>query len=113
MIKRRRKPLLFQILFRIVLLFFLFLLILTILFVNGNFRAFQEDTQLFLLSLMSLTASIVIPASIFCGIAIIIFSIRTKTFRYLSNTIFLVISLSLSIVLLYLSRAVYLLSFGV
>lgn len=112
MTKIRQKPILYQILFRITLLFFIFLLLVFAMYVNGNFRGFQEHTQLFLLFIMSLVSSLVLVFSSIVFALTIYFSIRFRSFLFIFNTLFIILSFICSLGFLYFSQAIHLLAFG-
>lgn len=109
---KKQKPLLFRIVFRMLLFFLLFLCALILFYVNGNVKSFQDSTQLMILYLMSIISIFELTFSFFALILIIVYTIILKRLQflyYLINTLF---SASFALFCLFFSRAVEFLALG-
>lgn len=109
---KKQKPLLFRIVFRMLLFFLLFLCALILFYINGNAKAFQDATQLMILYLISIISIFELTFSVFGLILISIYTIFFKRLQflfYLFNTLF---SAGFALFCLFFSRAVEFLSSG-
>ncbi len=111
--KLSEKSVLYRILYRISIFFFLMLLILLALYTIGNYQSFLDFSQLFILRTMSVFSICLLVLAIMLVFMGIFFSVYQKTVNYIRNILISVFNIIVSLVFLFFSSGIDFLSGGV
>lgn len=110
--KKKQKPLLFRIVFRLLLFFLFFLLVLFLFYINGNVKTFQDGTQLMILYLITIISIFLLIFNFFGFVLIIVYTITQRSLGYLFYLANILLLTAIALTGLFFSRAVVILASG-
>lgn len=110
--KKKQKPLLFRIVFRLLLFFLFFLLVLFLFYINGNVKTFQDGTQHMILYLITIISIFLLIFNFFGFVLIIVYTITQRSLGYLFYLANIVLLSAIALTGLFFSRAVVILASG-